>query len=225
MRRMFAILAMAVLLAFPGVAKAEGTGMYLAPKFLMSIQDTGKVSRSSTMAGSGVDDYSQFTLGGGLAIGLDLWPQQMIPLRMEIEFALRGNSEKKWSETGVNLDHVKGAWNNSTLFANLFWDFHNDSNFTPYIGGGLGMAFNYTGYDLTTKNGEHYSMDDRQTNFAWNVGAGVSYNFNEMFAFDASYRFVGLGYNEVSGTWGGKTYEIDNEPYNNEFMVGLRFTF
>lgn len=76
----------------------------------------------------------------------------------------------------------KGTWNNSTLFANLFWDFHNDSAFTPYIGAGLGLAFNYTGYDFTTNNGDKFSVDDRFTNFAWNVGVGASYSFNENLA-------------------------------------------
>ena len=225
MKRIIAALALVLTLALPGLAAAEGTGMYLAPKFLMSIQDTGRVERSSALSGTGVDDYSQFTLGGALALGYDFWPQQMLPLRAEIEFALRGNSEKTWSDGGRYVRDVKGTWNNSTLFANLFWDFHNDSAFTPYIGAGLGLAFNYTGYDFTTNNGDKFSVDDRFTNFAWNVGAGVAYNFNENFAIDASYRFVGLGYNEVSASAGGHKYEIGSDPYNNEFMLGLRFSF
>ena len=219
MKRIIAALALVLTLALPGLAAAEGTGMYLAPKFLMSIQDTGRVERSSALAGTGVDDYSQFTLGGALALGYDFWPQQMLPLRAEIEFALRGNSEKTWSDGGVNVRDVKGTWN-------LFWDFHNDSPFTPYIGAGLGLAFNYTGYDFTTNDGGKFSVDDRFTNFAWNVGVGASYSFNENFAIDASYRFVGLGYNEVTAhsSNGGK-YEIGSDPYNNEFMLGLRFAF
>ena len=225
MKRILVIAALVLSLALPGLAGAEGTGMYIAPKFLMSIQDTGTVSRSSALAGSGIDDYSQFTLGGALAVGYDFWTQQMIPLRFEVEFALRGNSEKSWSDNGVNVDKIKGTWNNSTLFANLFWDFHNDTAFTPYIGAGLGLAFNYTGYDVTANNGDKYSVDDRFTNFAWNAGAGVSYSFNDNFAVDASYRFVGLGYNEVSATYNGQKYEIGNDPYNNEFMLGLRFAF
>lgn len=224
-KRFYAIAVLAVLFSVPSMAQAEGTGFYLAPKFLMSIQESGTMSRSSSLAGSGVDEYGQFTLGGGLAAGIDFWQQQMIPLRFEVEVAFRGDSEKKWYDNGVYLNGVKGTWNNTTLFANLFWDFHNDSNFTPYIGAGLGMAFNYTGYDLTTKNGESFSMDDKFTNFAWNAGAGVSYSFNEMLAVDASYRFVGLGYNEVSTTYNGREYKIGNDPYNNEFMVGLRLSF
>ena len=225
MKRIIAALALVLTLALPGMAAAEGTGMYLAPKFLMSIQSTVNTERTDALAGSGVDSYSQFTLGGAFALGYDFWPQQMLPLRAEIEFALRGNNEKTWSDGGQYINEVKGTWNSSTLFANLFWDFHNDTAFTPYVGAGLGMAFNYVGYDFTDNNGNKFSADDRFTNFAWNVGAGVAYNFNENFAVDASYRFVGLGYNEVSATSNGRKYEIGNRPYNNEFMVGLRFAF
>ncbi len=56
------------------------------------------------------------------------------------------------------------------------------------------------------------------------MGVGASYSFNENLALDASYRFVGLGYNEVSAYRDGK-YEIGSDPYNNEFMLGLRFAF
>lgn len=225
MKRFLAIIFLGVFVTLPFSARAEGSGMYLAPKFLMSIQNTGTVSRSWSLAGSGVDEYSQFTLGGALAVGLDLWQQQMIPLRLEIEFALRGNSEHSWNENGLFTSNVKGTWNNSTLFANAFWDFHNDSPFTPYIGAGIGMAFNYTGYEVTFHNGEKVSFDDRFTDLAWNVGAGFSYDITEFLALDASYRFVGLGYNELSHTTDGATFKIENEPYNNEFMLGVRLNF
>lgn len=225
MKRIMALAALFMVLAMPAMSAAEGYGFYLAPKFLMSIQDTGTTSRSSSLAGSGLSSYSQFTLGGALAAGYDFWPQQMLPLRVELEFALRGNSEKSWYDLGTHVNEVKGVWNNSTLFANAFWDFHNDTDFTPYVGAGIGLAFNYTGYDFTTNWGQKIAVDDRQTNLAWNVGAGISYNINDMIAVDASYRFVGLGYNEVSGYSNGYKFEVGNEPYNNEFMLGLRFTF
>ena len=220
MKRIIAALALVLTLALPGLAAAEGTGMYLAPKFLMSIQDTGRVERSSALAGTGVDDYSQFTLGGALALGYDFWPQQMLPLRAEIEFALRGNSEKSWdSHFDGDSISTKGLWNTSTLFLNLYYDIQTGTPFVPYIGAGAGLAFNYveyTGHNNTT--GEHGSVSDNFTNFAWNVGAGVAYNFNENFAVDLGYRFMMMGYNEVDSS-------ISNQPYNNEFMLGLRFTF
>jgi opacity protein-like surface antigen len=225
-RSIAAVLALVFTLLAPGPAAAEGTGMYLAPKFLMSFQNTGTMSRSSYLQGTGLDGYSQFTLGGGLAAGYDFWPQQMVPLRAEVEFALRGNSEKSWSSNNAaNVIDVKGTWNNSTLFANLYWDFHNSTALTPYVGGGLGMAFNYTGYDFYDRANTKHSMDDHHTNFAWNLGAGVAFSFNDNFAVDLGYRFMHLGYNDVSTTVGGRKVEISNDPYNNEFMLGLRFMF
>ena len=87
MKRIIAALALVLTLALPGLAAAEGTGMYLAPKFLMSIQDTGRVERSSALAGTGVDDYSQFTLGGALALGwfsnVPLWGGIFLVLFLE----------------------------------------------------------------------------------------------------------------------------------------------
>lgn len=219
MKRILVSLFLLAVLAMPGMAKAEG--MYLAPKFLMTIQETGTVERSGALAGSGADAYSQFTLGGALAAGYDFWPMYMVPLRVELEFAMRGNSETSWDG---NLGSIEGTWNHSTLFANLYFDIHNDTAFTPWIGAGLGMSFAYAGYDVK-RGGDSFSMDERSTNFAWNVGAGVAYNVNENFAIDAGYRYVDLGYNEVSTTVGGRNYEVGTRPYNHEFMLGLRFGF
>ncbi len=223
MKRLFAAAALIAVLALPGMAKAEVNGFYIAPKFLMSIQDTGTISRPySDMTD---ESYSQFTLGGALALGYDFYPQQMLPLRAELEFALRGNSEKSWDSMfgGANVS-TKGLWNNSTLLLNLYYDIQTDTPFVPYIGAGVGLAFNYTEYTVNANSPSGYinaSQSDNFTNFAWNVGAGVAYNFNENFAVDVGYRFMMLGYNEVSN-YG---VEISNQPYNNEFMVGLRFTF
>ena len=218
MKRILATLALVVALALPGLAQAEVNGVYFAPKFLMSIQDTGNISRPySDMTD---ESYSQFTLGGALAVGYDFYPQQQIPLRAEIEFALRGNSEKSWDSHfyGESIS-TKGLWNTSTLFLNLYYDIQTGTPFVPYIGAGAGLAFNYVEYTVhNNTTGAHGSASDNFTNFAWNVGVGVAYNFNENFAVDLGYRFMMMGYNEVDSS-------ISNQPYNNEFMLGLRFTF
>ena len=219
MKRTILALALLVALVLPGMAKAEGTGMYLAPKFLMTIQETGTIERSGM---GGVDEYSQFTLGGALAAGYDFWPQYLVPLRVELEYALRGNSEKSWNYNKI-LD-LKGAWNASTLFLNLYYDFHNSTAFTPYVGAGLGMAFNYANYTFSVKD-YHANFDDHSTTFAWNVGAGVAYNVNDALYIDAAYRYVDLGYTEASGTLNGDQIKVGSRPYNHEFMLGLRFAF
>lgn len=127
MKRCFAALALVCALALSGVAKAEGTGMYLAPKFLMSIQNNYPTLEVGPDSAS--ENYSQFTLGGALALGYDFYSQFGVPVRAEVEYALRGNSEKSWSYDALD---VKGAWNASTLFLNLYYDFRNSTAFTPY---------------------------------------------------------------------------------------------
>ena len=127
MKRCFAALALICALALSGVAQAEGTGMYLAPKFLMSIQNTYptvEIGPNDVSEGN-----SQFTLGGALALGYDFNSQFGVPVRAEVEYALRGNSEKSWNYNN-KLD-LKGAWNASTLFLNLYYDFRNSTAFTP----------------------------------------------------------------------------------------------
>ena len=161
MNRIIAALALVCALALPSQALAEGTGFYLAPKFLMTVQNLGTVEHSG-LGGFGIDSYSQFTLGGALAAGYDLWPQHMIPLRFELEGALRGNNERTW--TG-HFGECKETFNATTLLANVYYDFHNSSAFTPYVGAGLGFAFNYLGADIHDAQGRSLgSQDTRQTN-------------------------------------------------------------
>ena len=217
MKRLLATLVLALGLMAPSISSAA-QGMYLAPKFLMTVQNTGTVERSGVLAGYGVDSHSQFTLGGGIAAGYDFWPSHMIPVRAELELAFRGNGEN--SEDGQN-GSTKLTTNSTTLLANFYYDFHNSSAFTPYVGAGLGLAFNYLGVDVHAMDGRSASADERQTRFAWQVGAGVAYNFNENMAIDAGYRYLDLGYTEVKQ--GGQNIGI--RPYNHEVMLGLRFGF
>ena len=198
MKRFFVAFALVCALAFPNIASA-GNGMYLAPKFMMAFQNTGTVERSG-MSGFGIDKYKQFTLGGAFVVGYDFWPQNMLPLRIELEGALRGNSEKEWN--GHN-GSAKETFNATTLFGNVYYDFHNEAAFTPYVG----------------------SQDERRTNFAWNVGGGVAFAVNDQVSIDAQYRYVDLGYTEVSSNYGGESQSVGIRPYNHEIMLGLRWGF
>lgn len=218
MKRLIASLVLALTIVAPSIASAA-QGFYLTPKFMMTVQNTGTMERSSELAGFGLDNYSQFTLGGAIAAGYDFWFSHMIPIRAELELALRGNSEN--SEDGI-YGSTKLTTNSTTLLANVYYDFHNSTAFTPYVGAGIGLAFNYMGvdgYDYYSQEGG--SCDDRTTNFAWQVGAGVAYSISENMAIDAGYRYLDLGYTEIKNN--GQSIGI--RPYNHEVMLGLRIGF
>lgn len=76
--------------------------------------------------------------------------------------------------------------------------------FSPYAGGGLGIGF--------------VNVDDVNSGLAWQVGAGVRWNFASNFGLDVGYRFrgvtdIGLG-------------ELDaGDFYSNNVIVGLVFNF
>jgi opacity protein-like surface antigen len=234
--------ALALLLAFSAPVSAEVNGVYAGIKFIDSIQSTGPVSHdlgilSDVGIGLGIGEYSQNTVGGGVFVGYDFYPQHNVPIRTEIEYAIRTNMNTSWDANygiqGVRSleSNIDAQWNLQTLMLNAYWDFHNSTNFTPYVGAGLGMGFINSRYEVTGSvpaigvENFHDTYNSTDTVFAWNTGLGCSYAFSENVSADLAYRFVGLGYHETSEN----VYETDIKagmsPYANEVSLGLRFTF
>ena len=245
------LLPLALMLALSIPANAEVVGVYGGLKFIDSIQGTGAVSKTVPSAFGpdfgklGIGSYTQNTVGGGIFIGYDFYPKFQAPVRVEIEYAIRTNMSTDWSKSlhflagpGIDLSqNIKAEWNLQTIFANMYLDFHNSTAFTPYIGGGLGMGFINNSYkgEMTitvppsSLTMETFSKNKLNTVFAWNIGAGCSYAFTENFSLDLAYRFVGLGYNQVSdrvsAATGGEKIKIGTSPYAHEISLGARFTF
>lgn len=218
------LLALALALALAVPAAAADNGFYMGLKFIDSIQSTGPVSKGGGANFVDAGEYSQNTIGGGAFLGFDFYPLYQVPVRAEIEYAIRTNSTTSWNDkysAGVDL---KGQWGLQTLFLNAYWDFHNDSAFTPYIGAGLGMGFISNRYEVEFGN-ESESVNELNTVFAWNAGAGVAYAITDNLSADLAYRFVGLGYNETEKTIDGEKCKFGTSPYANEFSLGIRYTF
>ncbi|MCL2123701.1 MAG: outer membrane beta-barrel protein [Desulfovibrionaceae bacterium] len=216
MKRVILCFVLAAALALPALASAELQGVYLAPRFLVGIQDSGQFSRSG-LPGDSFSQYSRAVFGGALALGYSFAPKFNLPFRAEVEYALRSNSSN--SKDGAFWS-TKHTLNISTLFFNAYLDIPTGTPFTPFIGAGLGMAFNYTGIRVHVPGFSRY-VDQHDTTFAWNVGAGLSYAFTENIAADLGYRFIGAGNREISAA-GAK---LSSAPYINEFYLGARFSF
>jgi opacity protein-like surface antigen len=214
--------------ALASPAAAEVNGVYAGLKFIDSIQSTGHVSKTN-LSGWGVGSYAQNTVGGGVFVGYDFHSKFRIPVRAEIEYAVRTNMNTSWSSSYDYSSNIDARWNLQTLFVNAYFDFHNSTSFTPYIGAGIGVGFiNNTYKGFVSGYGvelDLYSKTKMNAVFAWNVGVGCSYAFTENVSVDLAYRFVGLGYNEVSARPLIDKTKIGTSPYANEFSLGLRFTF
>lgn len=119
-----------------------------------------------------------------------------------------------------------------TLFLDAHYDINTGTAVTPYIGAGIGAGFINTRGRIDVDGLGGLSTGARTvTNFAWNVGAGVSYDFNAYVSVDLGYRFAGLGSvktKTVALDTGGDELRLGAKAenlYQHQVAVGLRFTF
>jgi len=104
-----------------------------------------------------------------------------------------------------------------TAFANVYWDITNYAGWTPYLGGGVGLAYNVVnGVNLpATATGKS------RASFAYNLAAGVSYDLTDAMKLDVAYRYTNLGYARS----GGATPVTIDKIRSHEIKVGLRYTW
>ena len=93
----------------------------------------------------------------------------------------------KYEDSGTTS---KQKIKNYTLFVNGFYDFKNDSTFTPYVTAGVGYAHNKAGSLVDSSN---TYAGKKNGSFAWNVGFGSKFNLNQNFDIDLAYRYADLG--------------------------------
>lgn len=174
--------------------------------------------------------------------GEKLRPSVMVGVGAGYEFNqyFRGDLTVDWRGTDFNgktpCPATCGATANTqenaeidifTGMANLYLQAGNFHGFTPYVGGGIGFAHvrmhEYVGFN---PNGHSNTFNDKnQTNFAWNLTAGASYDVWENMSVDANYRYLNFG--EIgtgldpAGSLPG-TVEFD-ELTAHEVRVGLRY--
>ena len=145
-----------------------------------------------------------------------------------------------------DIDGTPGPWNpatvpptadplhtsvsTTTLMFNGYYDIARLDQFTPYVGAGVGLAYNKTGGVSFTANPALTNVieGDSRWSLAWSLMAGVGIQLSERTTLDIGYRYIDMGRAE-SGT-------LDNLGFTNprvriddlaahEFKVGLRFAF
>ncbi len=209
LKRLIFTLLLCFAMVVPATA-ADTTGIYAGGKFIYSYQ---------TSWGGGLfsESYSQSTAGGGLFLGYDFYRQTDIPIRTEIEYAFRGNIYKENSTLGYDSETF---YNMQSLLVNFYYDFYNDSAFTPYVGGGIGAGFMTGGYEV---KGGHYvqdgTMDD--TVLAWNVAGGVGYAITDRITADLGYRYI----NYSSSYNNNSEHDFETSTSGHEVSLGVRFNF
>ncbi len=119
--------------------------------------------------------------------------------------------------SGVAAD---GNLSNVGLMFNAFYDFNIDSNWTPFIGGGLG--YSRVTYDNFSVGGTTL-IDDSADAFSWQFKAGVSYQLNPSLSINGAYRLYGTDNLSFKDTLGATVNSEGTVVQSAEF--GVRFHF
>jgi len=134
----------------------------------------------------------------------------------------------------VFVDQYEGNLKSWVFLANGYVDLGTWDCFTPFVGAGVGGAWNtianFTDVSPTVPGGGGSSFgigrNVSQWNMAWALYAGVTYNVTKTFKVDMTYRYLNLGsvQNTIdcNGGCGGTKFTFKN-LYSNDFMLAFRW--
>jgi outer membrane autotransporter protein len=136
-------------------------------------------------------------------------------LRLEGELTYKSADMDKFKLNGLN-ESINSDISVLGALASAYFDFKNTSPFTPYLGGGLGIATIYLGRGTDSTGALIFNKDD-DTVFAYQVGAGVGINAGSHLTIDLGYRYFGTTDPEF------KDFKADFSSHN--LTAGLRYKF
>jgi len=112
----------------------------------------------------------------------------------------------------------------ATMF-NVFFDLHNSTPVTPYLGGGIGFAVLQLSNDYWGGGPYYYSSDDYSddTVFAYQFGGGVDIALNRNMSLDVGYRYFKTDDAQIDSDYYPITSNFEYESHN--VMVGFKYKF
>ena len=204
-----------------GVAGAVGAGVAVAAGAGVAAAVGAGVS---VAAGAGVS----VATGDGVSVaaGVELPLCNGDAIRTELEYSYRDGAgkTKKYFDEG-DIASNKMSVRNQNVMLNAYYDFNTGTKFTPYVGGGIGLAHLKASSKFAGTDGADYAagkIKESSNNFAWNLAAGVGYEVNRNITVDLGYRYVDNG--DLTKTmYTGDRFKVESEAH--EILLGARFSF
>jgi opacity protein-like surface antigen len=132
---------------------------------------------------------------------------------------------------GTFVDTYQGELKSTVFLANGYIDLGTWDCLTPFVGAGVGVAYNvldnFVDIGVPTA-GSGIGRNSSNFNFAWALHAGVSYAVTQNFSVELAYRY--LNYGSVTDTidcTGGcnpDSYKLKSLS-SNDLMLGVRWRF
>lgn len=186
----------------PQVELAEPSCLYVRVDGGYSWHDEPDVVKNHSISFNQKEDETWFAEAG---VGCQVTPY----LRADVTVGYRDDLDLK-NEFG-DLD---AKVNSYTAMVNGYWDIANVGGFTPYVGAGVGVAYNEL-HSIVLPTG---FKSKGRADFAYQVMAGVSYDLSHNLTVDAGYRFIDLGKAKSRGL------EVSNLE-SHDVRIGLRYNF
>lgn len=163
--------------------------------------------------------------GLGAAYGVRLGqPGAPTRWRVEGELSYRQNDvDTHRLNGGAPLAGPTGELENTSVMANAYIDFGADAAFTPYLGGGVGLAM------IDAKNfgvgAIPAVLDDDDTVLAYQLIAGAAYDVSPSAELFFEYRWFATEDPDVTTSAATGGVDTSIEYQTNNFLVGARFYF
>ena len=137
----------------------------------------------------------------------------------------------------TNKASVKLTEKKIGLMANAYYDFHNSSEFTPYVMAGIGLNRGTLEANINGDNAATPAVAKSKTiksknltSFAYNVGVGVGYEMTKDVYLDAGYKLSGstgsYKFKEVVSEISAKAKDKLGSPkIQHTISAGVRFAF
>jgi len=130
--------------------------------------------------------------------------------RLEGELGYKAADTDEVSVSGLGSASLDGDLSVLSFMANGYLDFNVNPTVKPYLMAGIGMA-------NVTFDSNDLDVDDDDTVFAYQAGAGVGFALNDKITLDLSYRYMGTQDPEIEG--------VDVEYGSHNILAGVRVQF
>lgn len=221
-KRLLALSAIA-LMSLPLAANAETQGQwYVSGAAGLSIATDSDFTWPE-LSTIGAPTSGEFDLDNGITFAAAVGAKVNQNIRTEVELSYRkadvdslsldgvGDIEVLAADLGVPFD-IGGSVRTWAVMLNGYYDFMPESRFHPYLTAGIGAAHHK---GTLTAFGESDSETDIV--FAYQIGAGASYDLTSQTALFGGYKYLGTSDADFGG--------VDTEYDAHEIRAGLRFSF
>ncbi|WP_370547030.1 outer membrane beta-barrel protein [Edwardsiella tarda] len=189
-------------------AGLDNTGYYAGAKMGISAEH---LFNQDDVDGHGMSNDNKGVGNAGLVFGYNFANQFNLPVRAELDYTFRAHATSSHTnDQGMTNDSRLGL---QTLMVNGYYDIKTGTDFTPYIGAGIGYANVSLKNDLEDSD----SVQSNSNNFAWSVGTGVIYNVNPRLDLDLGYKYLDAG----KATAGNSQAKVAT----HDFTLGVNYYF